>query len=982
MQTSDSHLAPAAPRRVGRARGVHRSAAAPLAAVIALAVALAIPGAALAQRVSGGVDGTILDGGQPSAGATIEATDLTTGAKVTATSSATGSYTLAGLAPGSYLITVTLASGGEATDYVEVGTGQTLRRDIEAGTGAATVRGSETIEVSGKLADTTTSEVATDVDRDQIENLPQNSRNFLNFAQLAPGVRLSQDELNRNVSSAGQPARQTNVFVDGVSLKNNIIEGGVVGQDASRGNPFPQLAIGGFRVITQNFKAEYEQAGSSLISTVTRSGGNDPHVELYGSFQDRNITTQDPFVEELMLPKPRYRRFQGGALVSGPIIEDKLFALGTYEANFQDRQSVVTIGDPTPENLERFGQYQGAFTSPFREHLGFGKVTWLPAPEQTVDFTAFLRHETDIRSFGGQNAYEFAENVRNDQLTLSARHQWRLPGDFINEGTLQFLRSDWNPSPENPDIIGQEYVGVIRIGGRDTGQDVVQQSITLRDDLTLPSFTAGGEHHAKVGAKLAFQDYKVERTQFGNPVFRYRIDPANNLDFDIPFEAQFGAGDPSVSSSNIQVGIYAQDDWRVTRQLELDLGVRWDVETNPLNNDYVTPGDVRAAVTELATTVAEMNGPDFFRVENYLTDGSQRPIFLGAIQPRVGASFDVFSNQRTVLFAGAGRYFDRTLFNTGVDERFRLQYGVRTFRFSRDGQPRDGQPTIVWDPAYLSADGLQGLIEQGIAPNPEIFLLENDTEPVRSDQFSGGIRQRVAMFDLTATLSHIRSSHGVGFYPANRAATGTRDFLPVPGNFGNVLISADDIQTRYTAFYLTAEKAYTDRSRWGLSATYTLSWSKVKGDTFNFDFASIEATPWTPGDQDERHRLVVGGLVGLPEDFRASTFIQLGTGIPYNISDASMGFGENFRFRRNAGRADGLIEFKQVDLRLTKALKLTAKSHMTMFVECFNVFDWHNYGGYDGFIPPADADPNPKFGQPSRLVGPTRSFQLGLTYGF
>jgi hypothetical protein len=104
--------------------------------------------------------------------------------------------------------------------------------------------------------------------------------------------------------------------------------------------------------------------------------------------------------------------------------------------------------------------------------------------------------------------------------------------------------------------------------------------------------------------------------------------------------------------------------------------------------------------------------------------------------------------------------------------------------------------------------------------------------------------------------------------------------------------------------------------------------------------------------------------------------------VPYNIADASAGFGDKFQFRRNAGRDDAAIEFKQIDLRLAKDLMLTPKQRVSAFVEVFNVTNSYNYGGYDGFIPPSEEDPNPKFGEPSRLVGPTRSFQLGLTYGF
>ncbi|HWU88788.1 MAG TPA: TonB-dependent receptor, partial [Kofleriaceae bacterium] len=753
-------------------------------------------------------------------------------------------------------------------------------------------------------------------------------------------------------------------------------------QDASRGNPFPQLAVGGFRVLTQNFKAEYEQAGTSIISTVTRSGGNEPHGEFYGSYQDRHMVAIDPFAEKAMQPKPQYGRYQVGGLASGPIVKDRLFGLATYEGNYQDRANQVAIGDPTPENLARFGQYQGTFTSPFREHLAFSKVTWLPAVDQTVDLSASLRRETDIRSFGGQTSYENAENVRNNVVTASLRHQWRTESGLVNEATAQFLQSQFNPGAENPDLVGQEYVGVIKIGGRDTDQDIVQRTIMLRDDVTLPSFTGAGDHRVKVGAKLALQHYQVERTLYGNPVFRFRNDPANNLDFEAPFEAQFGAGDPRATASNNQLGIYAQDDWQLNSRLELNLGLRWDLETNPLNNDYVTPPDVRAAVTELAAKVAEVNGPDFFRVENYLTDGTQRPIFLGAIQPRIGASYDVLGDQRTVLFAGAGRYYDRTLFNTGVDERLRLQYGVRTFRFSRDGQPRDGQPTIAWDPAYLSRQGLQGLIDRGVAPAPEIFLVENDTQPLHTDQISGGVRQAVGPVNVAVTFSHLRSEHGVGFYPANRESAGDRPFLPVPGGFGNVLISSDDIQSRFTGIFVTAEKPYTRDSKWGVSAAYTLSWSKIRGDAFNFDFPTIKDTPLTPGDNDERQRLVLAGIVGLPQEFKLSTLIALGTGLPYNIADASAGFGAAFRFRRDAGRDDAFIEFKQVDLRLAKELRLSPKQRMSAFVEVFNLFNWYNYGGYDGFIPPSGEDPNPKFGQPSRIVGPTRSFQVGLTYGF
>jgi outer membrane receptor protein involved in Fe transport len=955
-----------------------RSTAPRLVSIVALALALCgLAAPARAQSVTGAIQGKVVRSGEAQAEARITATSLTTGAAVTVTTGGDGSYVLAGLAPGQYLIAAA-ASGGETTQLVDLGIGQTL--DIALDVAAAAVQGAERIEVSGRRIEVKTSEVATDVGQAEIANLPQNSRNFLNFATLAPGIRPSTDELKRTISSGGLGAPQTNVFIDGISLKNNINDGGVVGQDSSRGNPFPQLAVAGFRVLTQNYKAEYEQAGTAIISAITRSGGNEPHGELYGAYQDRHLVAIDPFAEKMMQPKPDYSRYQFGGLLSGPIVKDQLFALATYEGNYQNRAGQVALGDSTEANLARFGRFQGSFTSPFREHLGFGKLTWLPDPAHTVDLSVDLKRESDIRSFGGETSFETAENVRNDVAAVSLRHQFRSDA-LVNEATVQLLQSEFNPGAESPDLIGQDFAGAIRIGGRDTDQDIIQRTVMLRDDVTFPVIHAAGAHQFKTGAKLAFQHYQVERTQFGNPLFSYRVDPANDLDFDVPFQAQYGVGNPRVTSSNTQIGLYAQDDWQVDDRLTVNLGLRWDIETNPLNNDFKTPPGVRAAAIDLANRVAPLDGADFFPVDSYLNDGSQRPIYLGELQPRIGAAYDVLGDQRTVVFGGAGRYFDRQLYNSGVDERYRLQYAVRTFQFSRDGQPRDGQPTIVWDPSYLSRQGLQGLIDRGVAPDPEIFLMANDTRPPHTDQLSAGVRQVVGPVNVSVTVAHIRGENGLGFYPANRGRTGNREFLPVPG-FGNVLISSDAIQSRFTGVYVTAEKPYTEASRWGVTAAYTLGWSKIRGDGFNFDFPSIKDTPTTPGDADERHRLVIGAIGGLPYGIKVSTLITLGSGLPFNVIDATAGFGADQKFERNGGRADGLIQFKQIDIRIAKQLDVAAGHHASAFLEVFNLFNWANYGGYDGFLPPTAGDPNPSFGKPSVLIGPTRSLQLGLSYGF
>jgi hypothetical protein len=957
-------------------------------------------------------------GGAPPEGVTVVALNTNTGLAVLGTARANGSHLMAGLAPGEYLITATPPSGKEVYRLIRVEVGQTVTLDLDLGAQAAPeAQAGETIVVEGRVTENSTSEIATNVSREQIENLPQNNRNFLNFAELAPGVRVSQDEFDKELIAGAQGASQTNVFIDGVSIKSNVQQGGIVGQDATRGNPFPQLAVGGFRVITQNYKAEYEQAGSAIITAITRSGENEYHGDIFTSFQHESLTAKDFFVERRGDPEPDLARYQVGAAASGPVVKDKLFVFLTYEGNYQDRQNQVFLTDPPPEIMERFADREGTFVSPFREHLGFGKFTWRPATDQNVEVSGSIRSETDVRSFGGAISLESAENVRNRVYMASAKHQWWI-GSVLNEGTFQFLENHFNPEPENPDLIGQQFFAgapgspeLIRVGGRDTTQDSGQRGFTFRDDVTFSDLEAGGQHVVKAGAKVSFQKFTVDKQFNGNPLFKFFNDPrdaANPMDdltYNFPAEAVYGVGDPLVEANNTQFGLYVQDDWQIGRRLTLNLGVRWDVETNALNNDYETPADVRAALLEtpytymtpagspvcnaipFADCIQQLNGADYFDVDNYLTDGNDRPIFLGAIQPRVGFAFDVLGDRNTILFGGAGRYYDRSLFNDGVDEKFRLQYGVRTFRFSQDGMPRDGNPTIVWDPAYLSQNGLDELIASGVAPAPEIFLLENDTKPLRTDQFSGGVRQQIGAMSASLTVTHARSENGLGFYPANRLTTGNRDFLPPPpGGFGTVILSDDDRQSRYTSVQVGIEKPLSYEMSaggimWGASVAYTLGWAKERGGLFNFDFPTIEDSPLAPTSTDERQRLVMTGITRLPYDFLLSTLIRLGTGLPYTINDQSAGTStELVVIRPNGGRDDKFLEFRQVDLRVAKEFKLTGEHRVGAFVECFNVFNSKNFGGYNGFIP--FEGENADFGKPSVLVAPPRSFQLGMAYRF
>ena len=217
-----------------------------------------------------------------------------------------------------------------------------------------------------------TTEVATNVSKQQIENLPQNNRNFLNFVVLAPGARTSHDELRQEISYGAQGATNTNVFIDGTSFKNDVTQGGSVGQDASRGNPFPQNAVQEYRVITQNYKAEYQKASSVIISAVTKSGTNDFHGDAFFFYQNKNLVAQDKFTQAQGLDKPEYTRYQPGLSLGGPIVEGPALLLPVLRGELPEPGERRSSSGTTPAWPQSFRQtfqpYVGNFPSDFRDH--------------------------------------------------------------------------------------------------------------------------------------------------------------------------------------------------------------------------------------------------------------------------------------------------------------------------------------------------------------------------------------------------------------------------------------------------------------------------------------------------------------------------------------------------------------------------------------------------------------------------------------
>src|SRR5437868_3655741 len=387
--------------------------------------ALLLPWGAAAQTTTGTLRGTVKDetgGALPGAG--VEAVNDDSGFRIGATTGPDGFYNISPQ-PGPYTVTATLPSFTTGTRKIRILHGQTQGVDFELKLAA---RASEAVTVSAEAhhIETKSSEIATNVTEQQLRQLPQDDRNFLNFANLAPGVRTATDENNKEVLAGAIPGFNTNVFIDGTSYKNDVLNGGVVGQDSSRGNPFPQNAVQEFRVVTQNFKAEYEKSSSAIITAVTKSGGNDFHGDGFADYQNKGLVAVNPCDElanrcagqpKAGFTKPDYTRWQAGVSIGGPITKDKLHFFGSWEYNDQNRNSNVSVGSqinlvPEPKRTELLS-FQGNAPSPFKSHLAFGKISWQADPTDVVDINGFYRHEDEVKDVGGTRAAEAGTDIIN-----------------------------------------------------------------------------------------------------------------------------------------------------------------------------------------------------------------------------------------------------------------------------------------------------------------------------------------------------------------------------------------------------------------------------------------------------------------------------------------------------------------------------------------------------------------------------------------
>lgn len=975
----------------------------------ALVACLAMPAPAMAQSTSATLRG------QVAAGSRITATNVETGLTRSVEAGTGGSYTIPGLPPGTYRVEG--GSGGART--ITLAVGQVATVDLGQAAPASPADGVTTLEgvvASAEFVpETRTSEVATYVSAKQIEMLPQNARNFLAFADTVPGMLFTDNGSESRLRSGAQGANNINVFVDGVGQKNYVTPGGNTGQDDSPGNPFPQSAIGEFKVITSNYKAEYDQISSAAITAVTRSGTNDFKGAVFWDRYSDAWRKPDPD-EELAGRKIEEKVEQFGAWVGGAIIKDRLHYFLSYEG--KDIIRPAMIEPPTVVNQATLPDVirneLGPATRPFKQDLYFGKLSWQATDNHLVEFSARHRSELNLSGIGGTGARSYATDIPNKETRLDLRSVYSAT-HWMNDAHVTYESAGYNPRPVeegtsarytivDPNNPNNLTLTVLNMGSGPSFQDKSQKGVAVQNDFTWYGWD---RHTIKAGIKIKRVDLKAFQQFPPYPRYWYDINESMAQPYRIEYTSPRAGRSPFVSTSNTQTGLYIQDDWEVTDKLTVNMGVRWDYEDLPSYTDFVLDPAIAAALRGWAN----IRNTDY-KIEDYIGNGFNRRNDKDNIAPRLGFSYDLTGDQRHVVFGGAGRSYDRNLFDYMAREYYGGAFTTYTINFRTPLHPCSGTNCLTFNPALMTPDGLAAYAAANPVAGGEIQLANNRFKTPYSDQYSLGMRNTVGLWghdwNTSVTLQHIRSRDNFYSHLGSRRPDGSfhqygtlgqtwggSPFIAVPG-YGNLILHDNGFAFNQNSLLVSIDKPYTESSPWGVGIAYTYNDAEENrpeasnGETYLFDYAWASNRFYTSTGVP-KHRLVLTGIYspGWDLTFSSKLVVQSPKALASTnrlLSPANGTCGP-ITGSANCGdlkayydpiTPDYSVGYKQFDIAAEKRFGLPGDFAFKLRADVLNVFNWRNWNQFDTNWGPAGGPVNPKLGMVNgnNIDGPTRTFKL------
>ncbi|MGA2419106.1 MAG: TonB-dependent receptor [Candidatus Acidiferrum sp.] len=338
-----------------------------------------------AQVNTAALSGTVLDPqGLAVAGAKITMTNPLTGVERSITADEGGRYTLVGLPPGKYSMTVdggaNFAGFEDASIVLTVGENANFDPHLQ-------LKGAQqTLTVSSETAavETTKTEVSATIEQRAIDNLPINGRNYINFT-------LTDSQVTRDNAPNTGAAPTSGLNISGQNARSNIVnvDGADATDNATNGvrSTVSQEAVQEFQIVTNSYAAEYGRASGGVVNIITRSGTNQFHGDVFGYLRDRDFQAVNPFST---VPDPAYTRVQAGIAFGGPIKKDKTFYYFSYEVTRRHETGFSSIGQNN-FGLQAFDTTQVG--------LPFGTLQLTPQQISFLTSPATLQNEVTVPGY-------------------------------------------------------------------------------------------------------------------------------------------------------------------------------------------------------------------------------------------------------------------------------------------------------------------------------------------------------------------------------------------------------------------------------------------------------------------------------------------------------------------------------------------------------------------------------------------------------
>jgi hypothetical protein len=644
--------------------------------VLVLAMSVSV----YAQTPTGIISGAVTDeSGAVVPNATVTITNKTTGFVRTVTTNAEGLFSAPALPAGEYEVRSELTGFRTTLRQATVQAGDTTSVNLPMQVGGT--KDVVTVEGVAPQINYENHSIEGVITRQKIEGLPLNGRSFMQLASIEPGVTVSAGTTSQyntlvNVSVLGGASGLTAISVDGGPLKDDI-------EGAGTSMNFSQEVVQEFQLSSLNFDLSTDITSVGSINVVTRQGGNQFHGSGYFFFRDHNMAAYPGLKRNALSPDPFFARRNPGFWLGGPILKDKLFFFFNYEYMNQVQAFTVQPDIPSVAGLAN------TFGSPYHSKTLSLRFDYRLSSKHTL----FARYSHDGNQGLGPNGgspfpSSWLKNVNwADQTAFGVTSI--LKSNVVND--FRFTYAYWhnrNLFPTSADC-GQNCLGLgfpqltlqgssnFQVGdtsnatqGRDLRRFTFQDSLTWQMGSHRIRFGALLEHNTGTGfwgycdpaCAVAFSPEFLTKTLTAPGVAAFfpnlpKVITSNADLLALPFAgASIGLGDPSqpppfnidTAKINNRYRFYGQDTWKITPKITLNYGLAWEYESNLFNEDLAKPA---------------------FLAPLYGSDLSPTHSNTGNFSPSLGFAWNVGNDNKTVIRAGAGLYYDTEQLYRRLQER-------------------------------------------------------------------------------------------------------------------------------------------------------------------------------------------------------------------------------------------------------------------------------------------------------------------------